>query len=322
MLRKTLFVIVLMFIGIALSAQLHKIVFSPHWLPQAQFAGYYMADKMGFYKAEGIDVEIVHPSASVNVTELLKNGKSDIISLFLITAIAAKNKGIDLVNIAQLSQNSAMLFVTKKDRNIENLSDLNGKKIGVWESGFGEVGQALIAANNLKVEWVPILSSINLFMIGGIDAMTVMWYNEYNQIINAGIEPDELNTFFFSDYGFNIPEDGLYCLNSTLINRKDDLAKFVRASYKGWDYVKSHQAEALDYVLDLMKKEHVPTNKAHQTWMLDKVLQLMESGNKKVYKGQLSESDFQMTQSILIQEGYFSKKIPFNEFYKSVLYAK
>ena len=298
---------------------LPKITFSPHWLPQAQFAGYYAAEKKGFYHAEGLDVRIVHPSVSINAAERLAKGESDIISSFLISAISARNAGLDLVNIAQLSQNSAMLFVSKKEKNIKSLADLNGKKIGVWKSGFDEVGKDLIRSNGYHVTWVPILSSVNMFMVGGIDAMTVMWYNEYDQIINSGINKEELNTFFFSDYGYNIPEDGIYCLNKTLTLRKGDLQKFVRATLKGWEYAKNNRSETLDIVLEEMRKAHVATNKAHQSWMLEKVLGLIEPGTKNVKKGQLSESDFHKTQSILTDGGYVKKKIDFNAFYKPVL---
>lgn len=299
--------------------QMPKLTFMTHWLPQSQFAGYYVADKMGFYRSEGIDVKIVHPSASVNAVESLANGQSDIISLFLISAISSKNSGIDLVNISQFSQNSALLFVTKKGNNINKISDLNRKRIGVWSSGFDEVGKALMSSNNYTVEWVPILSSINLFLIGGIDAMTVMWFNEYDQIINSGIDKDELTTFFFSDFGYNIPEDGIYCLNKTRTQRKGDLEKFMRASLKGWEWAKEHRDETIDIVLEIMKKEHVPTNKTHQSWMLDKVLELIDPGTKNVKKGELAETDFHKAQSILIDGGHMMGKLAFNDFYKPVL---
>jgi NitT/TauT family transport system substrate-binding protein len=318
MIRRLLLTLPVIFSGIVLSAQLPKIVFTPHWLPQAQFAGYYVAHEKGFYNHEGIDVEIAHPSASVMATERLRNGESDIISLFLITALALKNPDLDLVNIAQWSQNSALLFVTKKESGLSKLSDLNGKKIGIWESGFDEVPKALVHSNNYSVTWVPILSTINLFMLGGIDAMTVMWYNEYDQLINAGINPDELNTFFFSDYGYNIPEDGLYCLNKTVQMRSDDLRKFMIATQKGWEYAKANKQEALDIVLTLMKKEFIPTNLAHQRWMLEKVLEQMEPGSKNVKTGELAEPDFHKTLGILIDGGYLKEKVGFGEFYKPI----
>jgi NitT/TauT family transport system substrate-binding protein len=315
---KTTLTITIAFICLVGFAQLPKITFTPHWLPQAQFAGYYMALEKGYYADEGIEVSIVHPSASINATEQLFRGDSEIISLFLTSAIASKSSGTDLVNIAQFSQNSALLFVTKKDRGMNSLSDLKGKKIGVWKSGFDEVGKALISSNNYSVEWVPILSTINLFMADGIDALTVMWYNEYYQIVNAGINHDELNTFFFSDYGFNIPEDGLYCLAETFTQRKDDLAKFVRASFRGWEYVAKNKGESLQVVLRMMKEANIPTNISHQSWMLDKVLELHGPGNKNVKRGELAETDFHKAQSILIEGGYFVKRIPFNVFYQPV----
>jgi len=319
MIRNIVAIFFFVFINLLSFGQLSKLTFMPHWLPQAQFAGYYMADKMGFYQSEGIDVKIVHPSASVNAIESLANGKSDIISLFLITAISSRNSGVDMVNIGQFSQNSALLFVTKKEGNINKLADLNGKEIGVWSSGFDEVGKAMIKSNNYQVEWIPILSTINLFMTGGIDVMTVMWFNEYNQLINSGFNEDELNTFFFSDYGFNIPEDGIYCLNKTLLKRKGDLEKFMRATLRGWEFVKGHRAETVDVVLEIMKKEHIPTNKTHQSWMLDKVLELIEPGTKNVIKGELSETDYQKAQNVLIDGDYMKKKIDFRDFYKPVL---
>jgi NitT/TauT family transport system substrate-binding protein len=308
----------LLCIGFFVHSQKPTITFTPHWLPQAQFAGYYMALEKGFYAEEGITVSIEHPSASINASERLVSGESDIISLFLISGMAAKNTGIDLVNVAQVSQNSALMFVTKKEKGITNLSGLNEKKIGVWKSGFDEVGKALISSNNYSVEWVPILSTINLFMNDGIDALTVMWYNEYYQIVNAGLNHDEINTFFFSDYGYNIPEDGLYCLNSTYIQRKGDIEKFVRATFRGWEYVENNRDESLEVILRWMKEAKIPTNISHQSWMLEKVLELLDPGNKNVKRGELAETDYHKAQSILIEGADYKKRIPFDDFYKPV----
>lgn len=322
MLLKIVLIFFLLLFNIVSPAQLPKIIFTPHWLPQAQFAGFYVAQKKGFYEQEGIDVEIIHPSASVMATDRLIKEESDVISLFLTTALSKKSNGMEIVNIAQFSQNSALLFVTKTENNINTLEDLNGKKIGIWESGFEEVPCALIKSNNIKVDWVQILESINMFMIGGVDAMTVMWYNEYDQIINSGINVDELTTFFMSDYGYNIPEDGIYCLEKTLLQRKGDLQKFVKGTLKGWEYAKTHKKETLEIVLDLMKQQHIATNLAHQSWMLDRLLELIEPGTKKVEKGELAESDFYEMQRILIEGGYVDKNISFEDFYKPVIENK
>lgn len=315
--NKIIFLFSVLFLLPALGySQQHTITFTPQWLPQAQFAGYYMAEKKGFYDALNLKVTITHPSASVMATDKLQTGESDIISLFLVSAVTAQDNGIDMVNICQLSQQSALLFITKKEKNIKNIQDLDGKKIGIWESGFDEVPKSAIRNNQCNVEWVPILSTPNLFLIDGIDAMTVMWYNEYDQIINAGINEDELNPIFLSDYGYNIPEDGIYCLRSTYNNKKEDLEKFVAATIKGWQYAEQNREETLDCVLQLMKAAHVPTNRAHQSWMLDKILELQKPGEKKNNFGELAEKDFIKTQNLLLEGRYIKNKISFDHFYK------
>lgn len=311
--------IFILFHSLLTQAQLPKLVFAPQWLPQAQFAGYYIAQEKGFYKEEGIDVEIVHPSANLQATSMLMSGKADLISLFLITAMSAKDKGVDLVNIGQISQHSAILFVTKKSGGLENLSQLSGKKIGIWKSGFDEVPKALIAEKKIEVEWIPLLSTVNLFMMDGIDAMTVMLYNEYDQIINSGLNEDELYTFPVAQYGFDIPEDGLYCLKSTQAHKKKELEKFLHATLKGWKFVAGNKEYALEVVLKRMHESHQPANRAHQRWMLNKVLELLSPGNKSVRPGELLESDYTKAVNILHKGDKIASKYQFNDFYLPLL---
>jgi len=275
-----------------LHAQLEKLVFSPHWIPQAQFAGFYVALEMGFYKDAGLDVQIIHPYADVSSLDLLKNNKADIVSSFLMDAIRLRANGLPLVNIAQLSQHSALMLVAKKASGISEPEDLQGKKLGIWSSGFDDIPFAFLRDRNIDMQVVRILSTINLFLMDGVDVMTVMNYNEYDQIINSGINEDELNTFYFADYGYDIPEDGLYCLETTYHTKKEALKKFVQATLKGWEYAGNNKEYTIDLVVAEMKKAHLPNNKAHQRWMLDRVLELITPGNKKIQYGQLLRSDF------------------------------
>lgn len=317
--RKPGIIILLLSYSLIIQAQLPKLVFAPQWLPQAQFAGYYIAQDKGFYKEAGIDVEIIHPSVNIQATAMLASGKADLISLFLVTAISVKNQGLDIINVGQISQHSAILFVTKKSSGIDQLSQLNGKKIGIWKSGFDEVPKALMAGKNYQIEWIPILSTINLFMMGGIDAMTVMSYNEYDQIINGGLNENELNTFPVAEYGFDVPEDGLYCLKSTCENKKPELKKFLQATLKGWDYAANNKEYAIDLVLKRMQLAHLPANRVHQEWMLNKVLEMLNPGNKVVEPGELLETDFQKAVNILPNRDQIKPKYVFTDFYQPLL---
>lgn len=269
-----------------------KLTFSPHWIPQAQFAGFYVALDKGFYKDAGLDVKIIHTSADASSLDLLKKGKADIVSSFLMDGIKLRVSGLPLVNIAQLSQHSALMMVTKKKSGLDTIEKLRGKKLGIWSSGFDDIPFAFMREKKINMQVVRIHSTINLFLMDGIDAMTVMNYNEYDQIINSGINEDELNTFFFADYGYDIPEDGLYCLQSTYNDKKEALNKFKQATLKGWEYAAENKEYTIDLVVAEMKKAHLPNNKAHQRWMLDRMLELITPGEKKVKRGELLESDF------------------------------
>lgn len=284
----------------SVTAQPSALTFVPQWIPQAQFAGYYVALDQGFYEEAGLDVTIRHPRADISAMSLLKSGEADIISSFLMDGITERLKGNDLVNIAQLSQHSSMLIVTKEESGIDQLDELNRKKIAIWSSGFDLLPRALMRERDIDAEFVPVLNTINLFLVNGVDAMTVMYYNEYDQIINSGVNKEELNTFFFSDFeGFDVPEDGLYCLESTYQWRKADLKKFVSATFKGWEYARKHKDYAINLVVEEMNKAHLPNNKAHQRWMLDKVLELIVPGEKEVDRGKLLEQDYYRTLNII-----------------------
>ena len=307
--------------GFTTTGQPNKIRFAPQWTAQAQFAGYYVALDKGFYTEAGLDVEILYPYAGKSVLNLLESEEVDVVSLFLTTGIQAKCNGVKLVNIGQLSQHAATMLVARKSHGILKLSDLNGEKIAIWKSGFDELPRWLIARNNLKVEWVPVLSSINLFLAGGVSAMAVMYYNEYDQIINSGIDESELSCFFLSDFGFDIPEDGLYCLEKTKKEKGELLAKFFQATLRGWEYARSNPDYTIDLVIAKMEQAHIPANHTHQKWMLEKVLELIKLGTKKVSPGELSQQDFEETLNLLYQQGFISILIPYRDFFQPVLKA-
>ncbi len=301
------------------SDHLPLLVFAPHWLPQAQFAGFYVAKEKGFYASKGIDVEIIHPTASVNNMQYLLNGKADIASSFLVTAMKHKQSGIDLVNIAQLSQHSAIMFVTKKNSGVRDLRDFEGKRVGVWLSGFQETPMALIREQELSVDWVPVLSTVNLFLLDGIDALTVMWYNEYHQLYLSGIDHDELNHFFMSDYGFNIPEDGIYVLDETFRQRHNDLTKFVEATLEGWDYASAHKDYTVDLVVRLMQEANIPANRTHQSWMLEKVLEAHCHLNKGIPRTLLEPKDFEQALNLVKNHHQLDQSIDYKDFFRPVI---
>ena len=181
----------------AAETTLKKASFLPQWSPQAQFAGYYVAYEKGFYKAQGIDLTILQGGPNQPPTEFLEGQKADFVSMWLSTALQRRSSGVKLTNIGQIVQRSALMLVAKKSSNIHTPEEMNGKKVGLWGADFQIQPRAFFKKYNLQVRVLPQSQSLNLFLRGGVDVASAMWYNEYHTLLNSGLDPDELTPFFF-----------------------------------------------------------------------------------------------------------------------------
>lgn len=274
---------IILFIGFVLllswTMQAQRIVFTPQWTPQSQFAGYYVAQEKGFYKEAGIEVDIQHPSASYSASYRLFKGTSDIITMQLLPAMVEIDRGMPLVNVLQTTQSNGLVIVSRGDT-IRSFSDLKNKKVGVWKAGFGDLGYMVDSDMNLNIEWIPFLQGMNLYISGAVDATLAMSYNEYLQIQMSGFEDKTM--IRFADEGYDFPEDGVYVTIDYLRRYPDRVKAFVEASRKGWEWAHTHPKEALDIVLKVMEEEKIPINYVLQKWQLEEILRLQcAPGNKK-----------------------------------------
>ncbi|MBQ7222868.1 MAG: ABC transporter substrate-binding protein [Bacteroidales bacterium] len=257
-----------------LQGQENKIIFMPHWTPQAQFAGYYVAQEKGFYKEAGIDVEIRHIglNSRKNSSSYLRSGEINITTLHLLQAMVNKDGGLDIVNILQTSQNSSILCVAHTP--LPSFKSLEGMKVGLWKTGFTE--SAIIAADEMDVSYeaVPFLNGINLFVAKAIDATFVTSYNEFKHLFySVGNVPAE-NVLRFSDIGYNYPEDGLYTTSAYYNTHKEQVDKFAEASKRGWEYAATHPDETLKIIEKYTSEANIATNEVLQREMLEEVLRL------------------------------------------------
>jgi NitT/TauT family transport system substrate-binding protein len=276
------------------------------WVTQAQFAGYYVAKDKGFYEEEGLDVTILPGGPDVAPTQVLAGGGADVIVEWMPAALAAREKGLPLVNIAQPFKSSGMMLTCLKESGISDpKTDFKGKTLGVWFSGN-------------EYPFLSWMSQLGLSTEGGPDGVTVlkqgfnvdpllqkqaacistMTYNEYGQVLDAGIAPDDLVTFKYEDQGVATLEDGLYVLESTLEDsaKVTDLVKFVRASMKGWKYAEENPEEAAQIVLD--NDETGAQTLDHQVRMVTEIGKLTAGSN-----GTLDEADYQRTVDTLMAGG-------------------
>lgn len=288
----------------ALQAQ--RIVFTPQWTPQSQFAGYYVAQEMGFYQEAGVEVEFQHPSASYSATNLLLEGSSDIITQQLVQAMIAIDRGMPMVHVLQTSQHNALVLVSKSD-SLRTLEDLKGKKVGVWKSGFGELAYIMDTEKNLDIQWIPFLESVNLFLSGAIDATLAMGYNEYLKIRASGHEDKPVIRFSETEYDY--PEDGLYVSTDFYQRHPDKVKAFVEASRKGWEWAHEHPEETLDIVMKWAEKESVHTNRIHQQWMLEQILSLQCKDGEKKPSFQLDRTMIDRLNELLLKHHYIHQPV-------------
>jgi NitT/TauT family transport system substrate-binding protein len=282
---------------------LKKATLMPLWTPQAQFAGYYVALDKGIYARYGIDLKILNAGPGHDPVKALKDGSADFAILWLTTAIQQRSAGTDLVNLAQIIQRSSMMLISRKSSGIRTITDMNGKKVGLWGGDLSIPPHALFIKYGIKVREVPQTATVNLFLRGGIDVTSAMWYNEYHTIINSGLDPEELNVFSMNELGMNFPEDGIYAMEKTLHNDPALAGAFVKASLDGWRYAFEHPEEALDIVIRRMREAKIPANRIHQKWMLDRMRDLIMPGTARGAPGILKEKDYEAVCSSLLKAG-------------------
>jgi len=302
--RKTALMVSLLLAAGTAAAQ-DKVTVQLKWLPQAQFAGYYVAAAKGFCKDAGLDVTIKPGGPDVAPVQVLLGGGADVMVDWMPSALAAREAGAAVVNIAQPFKSSGMMLTCRKDTGIKSPEDFRGKTLGVWFFGNeypflswmsqlgiptdGSAGGVTVLKQGFNVD--PLLQK-------QADCISTMTYNEYWQVIDAGIPADQLVVFKYQDQGVATLEDGIYVLEDKLKDPafEDKMVRFVRASMKGWKWAEENQDAAAEIVLD--NDATGAQTEAHQKRMMGEIAKLTAGSN-----GALDEADYQRTVDTLMKGG-------------------
>ena len=262
-----------------------KLTLQLKWVTQAQFAGYYVAKDKGFYKDAGLDVTVKAGGPDINPSQVIAGGGADVIVDWMPSALATREKGVPIVNISQVFKRSGMMLTCRKDSGIKTPKDFAGRTLGVWFYGneypflswMDKLGYKTSGDGN-AVKVLKQGFNVDPLLQKQADCISTMTYNEYWQLIESGMKPDELIVFKYEDQGVATLEDGLYVQEKSLADAKmaDKLARFLKASLKGWDYAIKHQDEAVKIVLanDASGAQTAP----HQTTMMTEIAKLVEGG--------------------------------------------
>lgn len=276
------------------------------WQPQSQFAGYYMALEQGYFRQAGLDVTLVHASVENTSKDMLASGRVQAATMMLADAMAAD---MPMVQLLQLFQQSNLALVAWKSSGVETPSDLNGKRISLWQDIFSLGINAFMRTHAISFEPVPQYRSIELFLRHGVAATSAMEYNELNRIYLAGVDRDQLTVFMMRDYDLGIPEDGLYAMRDWVTEFPAQATALKRATIKGWAYAREHPEQTLDVVLSRAKAAGVLTNRAHERHMLNTVLASIFVQDGSTLPGELSKASFDRAGQYLMQSGLI-KRVP------------
>ncbi|MBW8285423.1 MAG: ABC transporter substrate-binding protein [Rhizobium sp.] len=287
------------------AAAAEKVTLQLKWVTQAQFAGYYVAKDKGFYEEEGLDVEIKPGGPDIAPPQVLVGGGADVIVDWMPSALATREKGVPLVNIAQPFKASGMMLTCLKETGITKPEDFKGKTLGVWFFGNEYPFLSWMATLGIKTDGseggVTVLKqgfNVDPLLQKQAACISTMTYNEYWQVIDAGIKEDELVTFQYEKEGVATLEDGLYVLEDKLKDPafKEKMVKFVRASMKGWKWAEENPDDAAEIVLE--NDASGAQTETHQKRMMGEVAKLTAGSN-----GALDEADYKRTVATLLGGG-------------------
>ena len=281
------------------------VVLQLKWLTQTQFAGYYVAAAKGYYRDAGLAVTIEPGGPKLDPAEELAAGRADIAINWLASALAAREQGKPIVNIAQVFQRSGMMLTCRRDSGVRRPEDLKGKTVGVWFAGNQYPFLAWMAKLGFTTDGAQADVSV-LKQGAGVGPLvnreaaciSTMSYNEYWRVLDAGLKPAELTLFRYEDLGVATLEDGLYTTEAKLVDpaMRDRIARFIRASTEGWRYTLKHPREAVDIVMRVGSNR--PLEIRHQARMLGEIDKLIAGNPRGI--GYLEPSAYDRTVDVLL----------------------
>jgi NitT/TauT family transport system substrate-binding protein len=283
-----------------------KVTLQLKWLPQAQFAGYYVAQSKGYYKAEGLEVIIKPGGPDIQPVKAISSHSADVVVNWMPDSLAARERGVPLVNIAQVFNQSGLMLTCRKSSGVYGPKDFKGKRLGVWYGGnelpllkwMADLGYK----TNTDIKIIKQGFNVDLLLQNQADCISTMIYNEYWQLLDAGIKESELITFFYEKMEVATLEDGLYVLEARLADTAfvARMSRFLRASFKGWNDAVKNPTEAARLVV-MADTSGKADEKVQIRQMLGVSRLITNAGMRKI--GYLEPAAYERTVRVLMASG-------------------
>jgi NitT/TauT family transport system substrate-binding protein len=289
----------------AVAAPLKTVKLQLQWFTQSQFAGYFAAADQGFFKKHGLNVQIIEGGTDIVPQTVLAQGGADFAIAWVPKALASREQGANITDIAQIFQRSGTLQVSFKNKNITAPTDLKGKKVGNW--GFGNEFELFAGMTKAglspgkDVQLVQQQFDMKALLSGDIDAAQAMIYNEYAQVLEANnpktgqlYQPTDFNAINWNDVGTAMLQDAIWAQTDKLKDPafQDTAVNFIEASIEGWAYCRDNATKCRDIVVAKGSK----LGNSHQLWQMNEINKLVWPSPKGA--GYIDTTDWNRTVQI------------------------
>ena len=269
-----------------------KVKLQLQWVTQAQFAGYFAAVDQGYFRDEGLDVQILEGGVDIVPQTVLAQGQADFAIAWVPKALASREQGAQITDVGQVFQRSGTLQVSFKDNGINGPADLRGKKVGNW--GFGNEFELFAGMTNAgldpakDVTLVQQQFDMQALLKGDIDAAQAMTYNEYAQVLEAKnpktgklYQPTDFTALNWNDVGTAMLQDAVWASTERLESEpayQDTTVKFLTGALKGWAFCRDNAEKCRDIVVARGSK----LGASHQLWQMNEINKLIWPSPGKV----------------------------------------
>lgn len=323
-------------LSFSFAQDLVDVCFQSKWFPQAQFAGYFVAQDKGFYEEVGLNVEVLD-GGNVNPTVAVASGNCDFGTDWIANMLVQRDQGLEVVQIAQIYQASGYRMVTLNDSGIESFADMAGEKVGVWGFGNEFVSQVVFNAEGLTSDLDATVTSPDVSAVvyafdpalvfpDEVVVASAMTYNELNQIVGLGFDLDGLTILDPADIDAALLEDLIFTTPELLAteNFKDSgmsgaevSQKFLAATLKGWEYAVNNQEEAVEIVIGSCGDTcngsgSTSSPEIHQTWQMARVAELVMPSPDTML-GHVDQAAFERSVELLVEVGLISEAVSYED---------
>ncbi|MCE3552212.1 ABC transporter substrate-binding protein [Pseudonocardia sp. RS11V-5] len=269
--------------GATTAGGLQPVTLQLQWFTQGQFAGYLAAIDQGYYREKGLDVRIKEGGVDIVPQTVLAQGQADYAIAWVPKALASREQGAAITDVAQIFQRSGTRQVAFADKGITQPAQFAGRKIGNW--GFGNefelfAGMTKAGLKPSDVTLVQQQFDMQALLSGEIDAAQAMSYNEYAQVLEAQnpatgklYQPSDFTLVDWNSDGTAMLQDAIWASTDKLSDPayQDRTVRFVAASIKGWAYCRDNVSACRDIVVKAGSK----LGASHQLWQVNEVNKLI-----------------------------------------------